>query len=82
MHAEDKDSRRQKEAPRAVFGWRKGARETHGVTFWLDPAPNRSPVLAMVTSLALTRLLRFLAKLPVTVTSSPIFIVVRLHPLP
>src|SRR5438552_12488140 len=47
---------------------------------WLDAAPSFFPVLAMVTFLALTFLLPFLARLPSTIISSPIFMVSRVHP--
>src|SRR5207248_10340605 len=47
---------------------------------WLEAAPSFFPLLAMVTLLALTFLLPFLARLPSTIISSPIFMVSRVHP--
>src|SRR5207244_7538437 len=47
---------------------------------WLDAAPSFFPVLAIVTFFALTFLLPFLARLPSTMTSSPIFIVSLFQP--
>ena len=46
----------------------------------LEPAPNFLPVLAMTTERALASGFPFLALVPVTITMSPIFIVLRVQP--
>src|SRR2546425_8726103 len=58
----------------------KPATTNYGVSASLDAAPSFCPVAAIVTLLALTRLLPFFAAVPLIITSSPSFIVVRVHP--
>src|SRR5437773_1219746 len=63
--------------------WRSwNSADNYGVSPSLDAAPNRLPVLTIVTVLAFPRCEPFFASVPTTSISSPSFIVVRVQPRP